>query len=80
MVGTSAKSRDFEDDDESEYGCTGTTGDSTVSKFNIDFEAEAESKGGHRAGPVRSAEEFERNRLTCVGPGLEVGEETVWKE
>jgi hypothetical protein len=43
-----------------------------VSEFNIDFD---ESKGGHRAG---SAEEFERNRLTCVGP--EVGEEAVWKE
>ena len=51
-----------------------------MSEFNIDFdirnEAEAESKGGHRAG---SAEEFERNRSTCVGPGLEVGE-AVWKE
>ena len=77
------KSRDFEpeDDDDSENGCAGTTGDSTGSEFNFDFdicnEAEAESKGGHRAG---SAEEFERNMLTCVGPSLEVGEEPVLKE
>ena len=76
MVGTSAKSRNFALEDGDDSGCTGTTGESTVSEFNIDFEAEAESKGGHRAGSV---EEFERNRLTCVGPGLEV-EEAVSKE
>lgn len=83
MVGISAKSCDCEPegDDDSERGCTGTTGGSTVSEFNFDFdicnEAEAESKGGHRAG---TAEEFERYVSTCVEPSLEVGEEAVWKE
>jgi hypothetical protein len=71
---------DPEDVNDGEYGCTVTTGGNTVSEFNFDFdicnEAEAESKGGHRAG---SAEEFEWNIMTCVGPGLEVGE-AVWKE
>ena len=49
-----------------------------MSEFNIDFDIcnEAESKGGNRAG---SAEEFKRNRLTCVGPGLEV-DEAAWKK
>ena len=73
------KSRNCEhEDDNGEIGCTGTTGDSTVSEFNFDFdicnEADAESKGGHRVG---SAEEFEQNMSTCVGPSLEVREETV---
>lgn len=46
-------------------------------EFDICNEAEAESKGGHRAGAVG---EFERNMLTCVGPSLEVGEEAIRKE
>lgn len=78
------KSRDPEpddDDDDREYGCTGTTGESTVSEFDFDFdicnEAKSESKVGHRAG---SAVGFERNMLICVGPSLEVGEAAVWKE
>lgn len=67
------KSRDCEpeDDDSSENGCTGTTGGSSVSELNFDFdickEAEVESKGGRRAG---DAEEFERSVLTCAGPSL----------
>ena len=64
-----------EDDDDGKNGYTGTSGDSTVSEFNFDFdicnEAGAVSKGGHSAGSV---EEFERNMLACVGLSLEGGE------